>query len=303
MDLNIKNAGLKYGIIARSIACFTPGGKALALWKGKCHTCVIGRACYDRFGILRNMRLRGKDTYDRLHIGSMDDFATLSPGGNEAVVSGLNQERFAYFCAHFANAYKIVQFLHCNLIRDFMPLAQLGRVQYITINWVQKAASLWDMSANASLLGLCLEDINKLTSLDGIESAPKLRELSVLQNVDAKLYLDTLEPLSECPCLEKISIRIEGIRDGSAWPITRMKALKKAGFSATLLETEQFAMLAARLKDVELQFREPYIIFDNKDRKNVLVVGKGKPWLTQGSPKLKLYEAEWNAFIEKYSGH
>jgi hypothetical protein len=245
-------------------------------------------------------RRRGKDTYDRLHIGSMDDFASLAPSGNEAVVSGLNQERFAHFCAHFANAYKIVQLVHCNLIRDFTPLTQLDRVQYIIIDWVQKADRLWDMSGNASLLGLCLEDINRLASLDGIASAPKLRELSVLQDVDAKLYLDTLEPLSECPCLEKISIRIEGIRDGSAWPITRMKALKKAGFSAGLLETEQFAMLAARLKEVELQFREPYIVFDNNDKKNVLVVGKGKPWLTRNSPKLKLYEDEWNAFIEKY---
>jgi hypothetical protein len=247
-------------------------------------------------------RLRDKSGYERLHIASRDDLATLSPSRDEVIVSGLNQEYFEQFCASFANRYRIVQFLHCNLLRDFTPLAALDKTEFITIDWVQKATKLWDMSGNSSLLGLGLRDINKLSALDGLETAPKLREFAISQNVDAKLFLATLEPLAECPALESIEIRIEGIRDGSAEPVTRIKNLKKAGFSMMLFETEQFAMLAARLSDVDLQYREPYIVFQNDDKRNVLPVGKGKRWLSPGSPKLRQCEAEWAAYIEKYRG-
>jgi hypothetical protein len=120
--------------------------------------------------------------------------------------------------------------------------------------------------------------------------------------VDVKIYLDTLEPLASCEKIERLEIRIEGLRDESAMPITKMKSLKKAGFRTSLFETEQFAMLAARLENVKLQIDRPYFVFPRSSggERNVLVVGKKKPWLSEESPKLKQYENEWNALVEKY---
>jgi hypothetical protein len=249
--------------------------------------------------------LRDKETYHRVHVNGTDDFSRLTPEYPEIIISGLNQARFEHFCARHADSFEIIHIEACPLIRDLSPLQNLRNVRWLLMNWNQKATALWDMSGNMSLRGLLLRDMNKISSLDGMEKAPALAELSIEQDVDVKIYLDTLAPLASCEKIERLEIRVEGVRDGSAMPITRMKSLKEAGFSLALFETEQFAMLAARLENVKLQINKPYFVFPrlsegNASERNVRVVGKKKPWLSEESPKLKQYENEWNALVEKY---
>jgi hypothetical protein len=253
----------------------------------------------------RKWRLRDKETYRRVHINETDDFSQLTPEYPEIVISGLNQERFEHFCTRHADRFEIIHIEACPLIRDLSPLQNLRNVRWLLIDWNQKATALWDMSKNIALRGLLLRDMNKISSLDGVEKAPALAQLSIGESEDVKIYLDTLAPLASCEKIERLEIGIEGVRDESAMPITKMKSLKEARFGLALFETEQFAMLAARLENVKLQIDKPYFVFPrssegNALERNVRVVGKKKPWLSEESPKLKQYENEWNALVEKY---
>jgi hypothetical protein len=253
----------------------------------------------------KKWRLKYKDTYQRVHINTADDFSLLTAKCSEIIISGLNQAYFERFCAYHADNFEIIHIQAYPLIRDLSPFQNLRNVQWLEINWNQKANALWDMSGNIALRGLLLCDMNKIPSLDGLEKAPQLTGFSIEQSVDVKIYLDTLEPLALCEKIERLEIRIEGIRDESALPIIKMKSLKEMVSSLSLFETEQFAMLAARLKNVKLEIDRPYFVFPqspegNAAQRNVRVVGKKKPWLAEESPKLKQYENEWNALVAKY---
>ncbi|GHT22400.1 hypothetical protein FACS189430_04120 [Bacteroidia bacterium] len=247
-------------------------------------------------------RKRDKNTYCRFHCDEINDLKKLDNiCQDEIIISGLKQKEFELFCDNYADKFKIVQILHCNLIKDFSPFEKLQNVQFLLIDWNNKADKLWNMTKNISLKGLYLDDMIKITSLGGIETAPSLIGFSIEEDVNSKLYLDTLEPLALCHSLKNIQIRISGIKNGSALPITKMKSLEEAGFSCSLFETEQFAMLVSKLKNVKISPNVPYIIFNNNDKNNVLVVGKKRiNWFPENSPKLKQYEAEWNDFLKKY---
>jgi hypothetical protein len=117
----------------------------------------------------RKWRLRDKDTYHRIHVNGTDDFSRLTPEYLEIVISGLNQERFEYFCARHADSFEIIHIEACPLIRDLSPLQNLRNVRWLLINWNQKAIALWDMSGNMALRGLLLRDMNKISSLNGME--------------------------------------------------------------------------------------------------------------------------------------
>ena len=108
-------------------------------------------------------------------------------------------------------------------------------------------------------------------------------------------------PLVKCKNLEKLDIRISGILDENASPIVKMKSLKEANFRSTLFETEQFAMLVAKLKNVKLSPNMPYYTTDLDVKNNTFVVGKKKPWLNNTSDKLKEYEIGWNKYLKKYN--
>ena len=247
-------------------------------------------------------RKRDEKTFFRFHVNAQEDFELLfNASHKEICISGLNQKYFEYFCSNFAKKFEIIQFCHCNLIKDFSPLELLDKVHFITIDWNNKATKLWNMSKNISLKGLYFNDLMKIDTLDGIEFAPSLTELFIDQGPDVKLFLKTLTPLVNCYCLKELDIRISGILDESALPIIKIKSLEKANFRSNLFETEQFAMLAAKLKSVKLSPNEPFYVCEHLNtKKNVLIVGKNKPWLDKNSKKIKQYENEWNEYIKKY---
>jgi Leucine-rich repeat (LRR) protein len=250
-------------------------------------------------------RKRDKNSYLRFHCEVINDLKKLeNVSQKEIIISGLKQKEFEYFCDNYADKFQIIQILHCNLINDFSPLENLKNLQFLVIDWNNRATKLWNMSNNISLKGLLFEDMTKISSLNGIETAPALSEFFITQDVDRKLYVDTLEPLSQCKYLRKITIRIEGIKDKTVLPIIKMQSLKEADFQAGLFEAEQFAMLVAKLKNVKITPSVPYIIMDKDSMpgsNNVLLIGKYKrSWVSENSPKLKQYEAEWNNFLKKY---
>ncbi|MCL1992826.1 MAG: hypothetical protein FWG66_07750 [Spirochaetes bacterium] len=246
---------------------------------------------------------RDKKTYLRFHIDDQENFEHLSKTPHkEIVISGLNQKYFEYFCKNFAGNFEIIQIASCPLIKDFTPFELLEKAHFICIDWNNKATNLWNMSNNKLLKGLYLKDFKKVTRLDGIDFAPSLTELYISQNPDVKWFLETLAPLAKCDSLKNLNIGISGILDGSALPIVKMKSLEKANFRSDLFETEEFAMLAVKLKKIELSPNEPCIVCDEDavGKKNVLIVGKNKPWLQKNNKKIKQYEDEWNEFVKKY---
>jgi len=247
---------------------------------------------------------RDKNSYLRFHCEHIDDLKKLENlNQSEIIISGLKQKEFEFFCENYADKYKIIQLTHCNLISDFSPFEKLRNVQFLIIFWNTKATKLWNMSNNVSLKGLCLDEVVKIKTLNGIEFAPALKELTVQEYIESRLFLDNLEILSHCSFIEKLKITITGIKDDSALPIAKMKSIKEIHLRTNLFETEEYAMLVAKLKDVKITPNVPYYIYkeENFGKNNVLVVGKRKKNISENSPKLSQYETEWNDFLRKHT--
>ena len=246
---------------------------------------------------------RDKNSYLRFHCKNINDFKKIETVNQaEIIISGLKQKEFECFCDSYADKFQIIQLTHCNSINDFSPFGKLQNLQFLTIFWNSKATKLWNMSNNISLKGLCLDEIMKIKTLDGIEFAPALEELTIQEYIETRLFLDTLETLSKCDFIKKLRITISGIKDDSALPISKMKSIKEIHLRTNLFTTEQYALLVAKLKNVKITPNVPYYIYKEEDygKNNVFVVGKNKRDISDSSPKLKQYETEWNDFLKKH---
>jgi hypothetical protein len=255
----------------------------------------------------RKWRKRDPSTYVKLHAGN--DFKSAIDSLSqwdfpEVILSGLNQAGFEYFCDTKAGKFEIICLNHCNKVSDFSPLKNLQRLKFLIIDWNNAANSLWDMQNNSSLVGLCMEDTKKITNLDEISKAPILRELYLAAGSmpESKWELESLSFLAAAQFLEKVYIGITRLKDDSALPLTKMQNLKELRLRTDLFETEQYAMLTAKLKNVIFSPNQPYFAYPKTSprEKNVLVVGRNKPPTTETSPRLAQYKAEWEAYIAHY---
>jgi hypothetical protein len=247
---------------------------------------------------------RDKNSYLRFHCENINDLKKLETvNQTEIIISGLKQKEFECFCDNYADKFQIIQLTHCNLINDFSPLEKLRNLQFLVVFYNNKATKLWNMTNNISLKGLCLDEVMKIKTLDGIEFAPALEELTIQEYIESRLFLDTLETLSKCDFIKNLKITISGIKDDSALPISKMKSIKEIHLRTNLFTTEQYAILVAKLKNVKITPNVPYFIYNKEDywdKNNVLVVGKNKRNITENNPKLKQYETEWNDFLKKH---
>ena len=83
-------------------------------------------------------------------------------------ISGLRQDTFEYFIQTYGNQLKAISFFKNKFIEDWSLLGTLTNVEYLHFFANQRISSLWDMSENRSLTGLCIEDFSRLSSIEGI---------------------------------------------------------------------------------------------------------------------------------------
>ena len=87
------------------------------------------------------------------------------PDIDVVTISGLRQDTFEYFIKTYGKQFKAIRFFKNKLVEDWSLLGTLTQLEYVYFFFNQRISSLWNMSKNFSLTGLCIEDFTKLSSI------------------------------------------------------------------------------------------------------------------------------------------
>ena len=198
-------------------------------------------------------------------------------------ISGLRQDTFEYFIQTYGNQFKAISFFKNKLVEDWSLLGTLPNVEYLSFFANQRINSLWDMSANHSLTGLCIEDFSRLSSIEGIQTAPALRDFRIGNAIWDTITLDSLMPIANCR-IERLWFYGKSITDNNVSFLADMPDLKQFEFPTNMLSMEQVAWIAANFPQLEgyaLNAKIDTELFDSalNNVPGVILVGKRKPSL------------------------
>lgn len=241
---------------------------------------------------------------------SIEDIDKLRdhPDTDVVTISGLRQDTFEYFIKTYGRQLKAIRFFKNKLVEDWSLLGTLPHLEYVHFFANQKINALWNMTENISLTGLCIEDFTKLTSIEGINKAPTLKDFRIGNAIWSKMVIDSLSPLAHSS-VERLSFYGKAITDNDYSFLADIINLKQFDFPANMLSTEQVAWIVANFPNLEgfaLKAKRDCDLYDSSMKKvpGALIVGKRKPSLViRGNEKrIEKYVYNFEALKQKYKG-
>lgn len=230
------------------------------------------------------------------------------PDAEVVTISGLQQDTFEYFIKTYGHQFKAIRFHKNKLVEDWSLLGELPSLEFVHWFFNQRITSFWDMSKNASLKAISIDDFSRINGFEMIDTAPALEFLSIGAAVwPSNFAFDSFAPLinSKVRKLEFYRLKIP-TRDFSF--VLNMPQLQEFDFPSNLLTTEQYAWIVANRPDLKgWSLCAAYIRTDydgEAEKKRVLVIGKGKREfdLKGNEKRLEKIEREFQALIKKYRG-
>lgn len=229
------------------------------------------------------------------------------PDAKEIWISGLTQSTFEYLIETFGQQFRIMHFWKCPLIEDFKILGQLTNIEYLIFFWNQRATHLWDLSKNLHLKGLSFDDFTRMRTLEEIPLAPALEELYFGDKIWNKYIVESLSPLCHAQRLESLIFSAKKVCDNDITPLAQIKQLQRLEFPTSLFTTEQVAWLTANVQSMNSSVLAPYLKLKHPlnygdKQKDILVIGKRKPFLNSELDKVRLekYEKNFTELVNQY---
>lgn len=242
---------------------------------------------------------------------SVSDIDVLKdhPDTDTVTISGLRQDTFEYFIATYGRQLKAIRFFKNKFVEDWSMLGSLPQLEYVNYFFNQRISSLWDMSKNISLKGLCINDFSRLNTIEGVAKAPALEDFRIGNAIWGKLVLDSLLPLSGSP-IKCLVFSGKDIVNKDLTFLANLENLRTFNFSSNLYTTEQVAWIAANFPNISGFAIKPYTEYEDTDyktgekRKAGWVVGKRKPHLIfkGNEEKLKRYADNYEMLKKAYKG-
>lgn len=228
------------------------------------------------------------------------------PHAEVVTISGLQQDTFEYFIRTYGRQLKAIRFFKNKFVEDWSLLGTLPDLEYVYFFFNQRIKALWDMSKNKSLTGLCIEDFSRLHSINGINTAPALKEFHIGNLVWSTMTLDSLMPL-ENTGIEKFVFCGKTIVENDFSFLATMNCLKVFDFPINMLSTEQVAWIAANFPHIEgyaLEAKRDCELYDSSMNlvPGTIIVGKRKPsFIIRGNEKrIEKYMASFESLKQKY---
>ncbi|PWA11935.1 internalin [Pueribacillus theae] len=187
-------------------------------------------------------------------------------------------------------------------VEDLSALEHLSDTEQIYLCWNPKATKLWDLTKNRNLKSLLIEDFKKLNDLEALQHGHALEELALSGGISNPLNIDTLAPLKNLAALKNLNLTNIRIKDNSLEPLAKLTHLLKLTIS-NQLPTEEYARLSVALPHTECEYFKPYVKLDSPiDGKDIMVVGKRKPFLNSSTDleKLKKYIKQFREYQENF---
>lgn len=223
-------------------------------------------------------------------------------------VSGLDQATFETLVARLDVRISAVHFWKCPRITDLTPLESLPQLRLVSFYWNQRTSRLWDLGKTPNVAGLRLFDFTRLHDLADLTRGSSLIELDVGDAVNDSLVLESLEPLASLPDLKSLWLSAKKIQDGRVEPLGQLEHLESLSFSAKQFTMRQVAWLRARLPEsLVSEALEPLrryskpLTYNGKER-DVLLVGKGKPFLNSAvdADRIRKHVRDFNQLVDHF---
>ncbi|MDF2570034.1 MAG: internalin related protein [Sporomusa sp.] len=145
--------------------------------------------------------------------------------------------------------------------------------------------------------------------MEEIPLAPNLEELYFGDKIWNKYILDSVSPLTRAEKLKTLVFSAKKINDNDITPLAKIMNLERLEFTSNLFLTEQIAWLTANTTNINSSILAPYKKLKNplkikEKTKDILVIGKRKPFLNSHEDKVRLekYESAFNDLVNKYRG-
>ncbi len=190
-------------------------------------------------------------------------------------ILALDQESFDYFFTTYGQQIRVIHIHRCPAVRDWSVLGTLPDLEFLSVFNNRSVTSLWDMSKNESLKGLCLENISKLKCLFGIEKAKNLEWFRFGNAVWDSAIIDSYKYFAGTK-VRYLSFRGKKIEDNDPSYLAQMPLLEQLDL-AWIYTTEQIAWIVANCPNVKGQSLQAVTEFTDLDgTPSVHVAGKGK---------------------------
>lgn len=227
-----------------------------------------------------------------LYISGETKNLQLLPSFNQVdhmYVRVINQNQFDFLMAQF----KLKSFWVYGLrVADFSALETQTELETLVLQWNTKATELWDLSNHPRLKKIALHDFSKLRLITNLGLCPSLEYVELSGGIWNALTLETLEPIRLLTNLRELSMSNIRVKDESLAPLTALESLRTLSIS-NQFRTEEYAMLSVKMPNVTCDLFVPYVRLEQPiDGKDVMVIGKRKPFLSSVSDQARLQKVE-----------
>jgi hypothetical protein len=223
-------------------------------------------------------------------------------------ISGLRQDTFEYFVSQYGNRFRSIRFWKCPRIDDLTPLEGLWALNTLHFFWNQKTTRFWNLAKTPGLKELSFNDFGHVTDLTDLAASPSLEKLEFGNSFTGTSFINSLEPIGAISTLKHLCFNPKKVLDNKASPLTRLTQLRSLDFNNRLFSTEKVAWLTAHLpRSIESERLRPYVALGDSllAGKDVLVNGRGKPFLSSTRDKARLdkYVARFESLVQQYQSN
>jgi len=167
-------------------------------------------------------------------------------------------------------------------------LAGFTRITELSLQWNPKVKSLRTLEKLTGLRTLVLNDLPKISRLDPITHLTQLEALDLGGGIWADLQVNTLAPLSFLVSLRWLVLRNITAMDQSLAPLYPLHTLEHLELP-NLFPTREYIKLSLALPHVDCAMFSPYVTLPQPlDDKDIMVVGRRKPFLNSQKDKARL---------------
>lgn len=219
--------------------------------------------------------------------------------GQRAYIVGAKNKNFEQICTGIEVR---TLFFYNMQVEDISPLNQINGLEHLSIHWNTKIKSLEDLKLN-SLKSLLLTDTPKISSLEPLSSLKLLEVFEFSGGIWNQNRANTLNPIIGLNELHDLTLTNVKIDDDSLQPIVKCQKLKTLSLS-NQFPTEEYAYIKAKRPDIECNQLKAYIELNQEiDDKNVMVIGRRKPFLNKetDAEKLSSYVKKFDKLVQTFA--
>jgi hypothetical protein len=188
-------------------------------------------------------------------------------------------------------------------VADLGPLAHVGALRQLCIQWNTGLVDLARLESQPSLEALILVDTPGIRDLVPIAKLRNLKHLEFSGGWWKANTARSLAPIAELPVLEDLTLLNLRVESDGLRPLARCPSLRRLEVS-NQFRTEDYAYLSVALPAVECRLFTAFVSLPTPIAgKDVMVVGSHKPILSSTSDRARLekYESAFQRLRDEFA--